>query len=132
MTSATIPMPAYVQVGHRRYRVTTEEEARTRFAAESSKINAWDIGGSADHCRGVIHVGTGDPGFPGEWSADYIAGTLLHEVLHAIWKQGCSADTTLGDGPTEERAVCLLTPILLDTLRRNPALIAYLCQDTAE
>ena len=46
--------------------------------------------------------------------------TLLHEVLH-----GCFHVTML-DKKWEETAVRLLTGPLLDTLRRNPDLIAFL------
>ena len=46
--------------------------------------------------------------------------TLLHEVLH-----GCFHVTML-DKKWEETAVRLLTGPLLDTLRRNPDLVAFL------
>ena len=50
--------------------------------------------------------------------------TVLHELLHALW------DTTpLRLEPIskrEEDVVTALAPPLLDTLRRNPKLVAYL------
>ncbi len=49
--------------------------------------------------------------------------TLLHEILHAL------ADITNLDGidpSVEERLVTQLAPALLDLLRENPGLVAYL------
>ena len=51
--------------------------------------------------------------------------TLLHEVLH-----GCFHVTML-DKKWEETAVRLLTGPLLDTLRRNPELVAFLLGNEA-
>lgn len=47
--------------------------------------------------------------------------TLLHEVIHAI-------DESLYLGMTEQQVSNMAT-VLLDTLRRNPHLTAYLLQD---
>lgn len=52
--------------------------------------------------------------------------TLLHEVLHAICDMtGIAKD--LG-AEEEEKAVNRLGPALLDTLRRNPALVTFLTE----
>lgn len=49
--------------------------------------------------------------------------TLLHEALHAVW-------STTGlrqlDNDLEEQVVVGLAPLLLDTLKRNPDLVAFL------
>lgn len=50
-----------------------------------------------------------------------MADTLLHEVLHGILTQ-----TGAVQGDEQEQVVTALSSPLLDTLRRNPALVAYL------
>jgi len=56
---------------------------------------------------------------------DQIADTLLHEMLHAIWytvQAGLDEDE-------QERVVGSIASTLLDTLRRNPSLVAFLLED---
>ena len=55
-------------------------------------------------------------------SGVYLADTLLHEVLHAVWAVagGWSWDID------EERVIYSMSTVLLDTLRRNPALVDFL------
>jgi len=55
-------------------------------------------------------------------SPNSMADTILHETLHAMWASvgGWGIDLP------EEQIVAAFTTILLDTLRRNPALIDYL------
>lgn len=48
--------------------------------------------------------------------------TLLHEVLHGLF----GLVGLISDDSEEERIVGTLTPLLLDTLRRNPQLVEYL------
>ncbi len=50
--------------------------------------------------------------------------TLLHEVLHAAW--GSTSLRSTGAHEHEEVVVDALAPVLLDALRRNPALVAFL------
>jgi hypothetical protein len=52
--------------------------------------------------------------------------TLLHEVMH-----GCTDLAGNSDLDNEERIICALAPILLDTLRRNPDLVSALVGETA-
>jgi hypothetical protein len=60
------------------------------------------------------------------YSRDYTAVSILHEVLHGVWRlAGLHHD--LGDH--EERIVSSMDAALLDTLRRNPELVAYLIGD---
>lgn len=48
--------------------------------------------------------------------------TVLHEVLHAVF-----ALTELS-GDVEEDTISRLSPAMLDVLRRNPRLVAYLTE----
>jgi hypothetical protein len=50
--------------------------------------------------------------------------TLLHEIIH-----GCNDVAGTGGLTDEERFTTALAPTLLDTLRRNPALVSYLTSD---
>lgn len=50
---------------------------------------------------------------------------LLHEVLHGCWH----TTDPLDPHDCEERAIRTLSGPLLDTLRRNPALVAYLLSE---
>jgi hypothetical protein len=53
--------------------------------------------------------------------------TLLHECLHACWSLiGASEDV---NDAVEERLTLRLAPVLLEMLRRNPALVAYLTDE---
>lgn len=51
----------------------------------------------------------------------YAREVLLHELIHAC----LSGTTEFGTDP-EEALVRALAPLLLDALRRNPAILAYL------
>lgn len=107
-------LPSEVIVGPYRYAVLTDEMAveRARVKAEHAEVY-----GLLDSSATTITL---DPA----QSADCLADTLLHEVLHAVWRL-----VGLDDGPTEryeERVARAMAPTLLDTLRRNPELVKYL------
>lgn len=51
--------------------------------------------------------------------------SLLHEVLHACFHDAAPFGALIGDAK-EEKVCAHVAPRLLDTLRRNPALVAYL------
>lgn len=53
---------------------------------------------------------------------------LLHEVLHAIFN-ATGYDIWIGEGEVTEDAILRLSPLLLDVLRRNPALVKFLMKD---
>lgn len=53
-----------------------------------------------------------------------VAETLLHELLHVIWGQ-TSLMSSL-DSITEECVVKAFSPLLLNLLRTNPDVVAYL------
>ena len=55
---------------------------------------------------------------------DQEADTVLHELLHACLSVSGAANK-VSDGLQEE-LVAAITPLLLDVLRRNPQLVAYL------
>lgn len=50
---------------------------------------------------------------------------LLHEVMHSVWFVAGRHDGKVDD----ETAIGILAPTLLDTLRRNPDLAAFLLSD---
>jgi len=52
-----------------------------------------------------------------------LADTVLHEVMHAIWRDRC-----LEDGDAEERTVGALTTGLVGVLRDNPDFVKWLVQ----
>ena len=105
-------MPTVVQVGPYRFTVKIDraEIDKARVAAE-------------DWCRiGVCRRWDLDLVITPETAPDVQAETLVHEVLHAIWMVVRGPTK----GLTEETFIGHLAPTLLDTLRRNPALVAYL------
>lgn len=64
-------------------------------------------------------------------SADVERDSLLHELLHAIWKQS-GLHLEYPDDETDskgEAMIQLLAPRLLELLRRNPTLVRYLTSD---
>lgn len=83
-----------------------------------------------EHTIGATNVDAGIMRVRGgkELSADQERDTLLHEVIHAV------LSLTKLDGQRDhfktseasERIVTVLSTHLLDTLRRNPALVEYL------
>jgi hypothetical protein len=110
-------LPQTVQVGPYRYRLEVDGAAiaQARSEERDDRVGHHDAKAS----RLVV-----DP----DQSADCVADTVLHELLHAIWfmaglQQGRAA-------PYEESVVATLSPALLDTLRRNPELVAFLAAAT--
>lgn len=111
-------LPAAIIVGPYRYEVTADELARLRVEHAEQKV----LSGHSDHDALRINVDTG-PAVAADTSRD----TVLHEVLHAIaFLSGLSSDWGT---QREEEIVRRLSPLLLDVLRRNPALVAYLLED---
>lgn len=112
------PIPAHVQVGPHRYTVVAD-------AAKADELNTNH--GQTDNrlARIVIH--------PGQ-ARTQLRDTLLHETLHAILDgAGMANDGVSVSLPgDEELVVSRLSPLLLDTLRRNPDLVAVLLEDADE
>lgn len=55
---------------------------------------------------------------------DMLADALLHEVLHAVWLVVGGRENI--DKELEEKIIAIISPTLLDTLRRNPELVLFL------
>ncbi len=110
-------LPNAIQIGPIRYRVTSDKADYYKAAADGLTHFWGHIGIS----QAVITL---DP----DQSDDHTRWALLHEVLHGCWH------TTEPDGQqfTEEQAIRTLAGPLLDTLRRNPDLVAFLTSENDE
>lgn len=104
-------IPTLIVVGPKRYRVVVDANA---IAVAGQRERA----GLDGHCDYAAQVITIEPNL----GPDSMAEVLLHEVIHAVLEQassGLNADQ-------QEAAAHALGNGLLDVLRRNPALTAYL------
>lgn len=72
--------------------------------------------------KGLIRLRGG-----GEQSEDQMRDTMLHEVLHAVVRLTYQEKSFAKSD--DEDAVGAIATHLLDTLRRNPDLVAYLLSD---
>lgn len=107
-------MPARIQIGPFGFMVTTDAAA----LAEARRNGNDGRLGETDTLRLTMAI---DDTLPG----DQVRDTLLHETLHAMVY-------ALGGWPKEveeERMVRSLATLLLDTLRRNPGLVAHLMSE---
>lgn len=107
-----LPPPGSVVVGPYRLTLTVDQAAIDRATVERGGN---ELAGSYDSSTGRIAI---KPGLTPDLTAD----CLLHEILHAV----CEVAGKPLDDETEERAVSALAPTLLDTLRRNPDVTAWL------
>lgn len=107
-------MPETVVVATVRYTVVTDEAAIDRRIVERGHT----FSGLTDLTAQRIYV---DP----RQGWDSQADTLLHEVLHCVYWAAGNPQRKL----REEEVVHRLTPLLLATLRDNPALVACLTTD---
>lgn len=106
-------IPATITVGPHTYAVVVDENAINARSREEKT----DLLGQHDPINLTITLRP-------EQAPSTLVETLLHEVLHALLSQtGIVAD--IGN-EEEEKAVNRLAPLLLDTLRRNPALVEFL------
>jgi len=110
-------IPKSVQVGACRYSITdnaVEIDAATRELDYSPK----DADGLTDHglCRIFIEP---------DQHISQKQDTTLHEVLHCVWRISDWTTKVPKDDP-EEYIIKRMTAGLLDTMQRNPKLIAYL------
>lgn len=112
MQDADIAPPDTIQVGAYRYRVQIDQAA---VDAASREARA-GLCGAADHAAQVISLSP-------KLGPDARAEVLLHECIHCLFEQGSLERGLKGD---VERVVEVLGYALLDLLRRNPALVAYL------
>lgn len=77
---------------------------------------------SALDCDACISLGQQQMIVRPGYGYDYTAVSVFHEVLHGVFKIVGLQDLH----EVEERIVDSLSAALLDTLRRNPALVAFL------
>ena len=113
-----IDAPEYVDIGPHRFSVSYAQADmdRIRVEHESSCVGRM----LRDLTRIVI-----DPAM----SVSQQRGTLIHELLHAIVSNHGGWFSTKAEPMSEERAILLLEGGLLDLLRRNPRLIAWLTSE---
>lgn len=107
------PAPRSVIVGPFRYTISRNRAA----IAAAAKERGEELEGCLQAHKLLLLV---SPDMPEERQAE----AMLHELLHAI----CDATgltVPLGH-KAEERVVAAMSPALLDMLRRNPKLVAYL------
>lgn len=111
-TAATPAMPNRVQVGPYSVRVIRDQAIIDRSRVEDASTSRMAV-----YNRWRLTI-TMTP----ELAEGLARQVLLHEVIHACYHAAGLADDKL----TEEEVACCVTPVLLETLRRNPALVAYL------
>lgn len=58
----------------------------------------------------------------------YERDTVLHEILHAVIQTSGLKTGTEWTKSQEEFVVAAITPLLLDTLQRNPKLVTWLLE----
>jgi hypothetical protein len=104
-------LPERIQIGPIGYTVTTDQAAYNAVVASQMT-----------HFFAHIGLANATITLDGDQTADHTRWALLHEVLHGCWH----VTDPEGDTFTEEQAIRVLTGVLLDTLQRNPALVAYL------
>jgi hypothetical protein len=103
-------LPERVQIGPYRYAVRADAEALKDYE-HSNRSSVW----------GCIRWKEGEILLDPEAQAQKHRETLLHEVIH-----GCNYVAGTAGMGKEERFTTALAPTLLDTLRRNPELVAFL------
>ncbi len=103
-------LPNKVIVGPLTYRITDDEVEQLRETAENEGNASW---GTIKYGRGLIVLNP-------EQDESHKRLALFHECLHACWHL---TDFAHED---DEDPVRRITGPLLDTLRRNPDLVAYL------
>ncbi len=111
------PLPTSIDIGPFRYTITIDELTRQRAQETSREL----LLGQTDHDKLEMILDAKQPD-------SLMRETLLHETLHLVTEiNGLRFEW--GD-TKEEGVVRRLSPILLEVLRRNPELVAYLMADT--
>lgn len=106
-----MPLPDTVTIGPIDYTIT-DDTVTHAMRVVSSSCDPW---GEIDYGAGLIVLRPGQ-------SPAHQRLVLVHEILH-----GCYHVTTR-DHEDDEAAVLALAGPLLDVLRRNPALVAFLVE----
>lgn len=102
-------LPKTIEIGPLTFTVTDNEAVHARNVVKSSE----DPWGRVDYGKGEIVLRP-------EQALPHQRMVLLHEVMHGCWHlTDCTHE---GD----EKAILALAAPLLDVLRRNPDLVAYL------
>jgi hypothetical protein len=109
-------LPDRVQIGPYEYRLEFDE-------AEIHRVNR----GTGRHFAGQIRYHDGRIIIQPAQPDNRVRETVLHEVLHGILDMtGLDGDILRANA---EPFITRFSPVLLDVLRRNPALVAYLTGD---
>ena len=109
------PLPTHIQVGPMRYTLAIDQAA-------INEINPTAFGRTRNKEQSIVLSAGQGP--------DQEADTVLHETLHA-----CFTVAGISERMTDtlaEETINALSPLLLDTLRRNPELVAYLLDTPAQ
>ena len=109
-------LPEHVQVGPYRYTIVCDDTEHARAVRD----HGYDVYGATSHRQQRI-VLTPD------CAPDVQTVTLAHELMHAIMFAS-GADTVLAgyDDGLEERLIQQTSPVLVQVLRDNPTLAAWL------
>ena len=129
-SAAATELPTSIRIGH----LTVQLVIDDALVAEHSVRERADFAGWSSASLQLIALTskatrTGDRPI----GPDYQRETLLHEVLHLCLRVAGvdpDQDAKANVEDVEERAVNSMAGPLLDTLRRNPGLLAYLTAET--
>ena len=105
-------LPSTVRVGAYTFSIELDE----------NRVNSQRVKENDSHLVGHIDLHAQKISICPKQGPDALADTVLHEMLHACFMVSGAP----GSSEKEEKIVSILTPILLDTLRRNPDLVDYL------
>ena len=105
----TAVLPRFIQVGPMRYSVAVDQAA-------INEVGPGIFGRTRNKEQSIVLAAGQGP--------DQEADTVLHETLEACFIVAGITDR-MNDTLLEE-IIAALSPLLLDTLRRNPELVAYL------
>lgn len=108
--------PGWIQIGPTRWLVVYTEAATEAMRARNDNPRMM---GETDAVTATIIIAHDLP-------ADLKRETLLHEILHAIQATLGNQAESARKGDVEETFVASTSPLLLDTLERNPDLVTYL------
>lgn len=107
-----MPLPDKVQIGPLCYSVIHDESRYHKMAADAERA-MW----------GQIFYGSSEIVLETGQGIQHKRLALLHEVLHGVWHLH---DKT---HESDEDVLRSITADLLDTLRRNPGLVAFLLEE---
>lgn len=101
--------PSRIKVGY----------ASVKIVEDNARLTEAEAGGMFSPNLATIYVESRE-------KTDYAKLALLHEILHAcLHSSSVETDKTI-----EEHYVSAMSPVLLQTLRENPELVAFLTHQT--